>query len=1131
MINRNTRHLPCCRPLRGRGRAGTARLATTLGCLGLLAGLGCYRATGFQRNPMTAEVIPAAFGDRVLGIKSKAGQGDYYLGNDFVHVAIDSNIYGDALQAPLAGAASGGSIVDAGYLQLDPSYNRVSTPSSAMHRLTPVVNQDPAMQVVFDQYALGGTNSQASLTMTGRLLDPSDRLGTGTSPVAGVAVSHTLTIAQLDRFFTVTTVVTNNTAGTLPIRSVGDCLVQQGGGYAFNVPANFDSQGNALATRWGVQIPATTDFTYATGTPVSTSVQAAMVGLMATEPGADTVDSHCGVGILPLDADRLLVASDPQDLLLGGVASMPNRPVFPARLVAGSLPVTGLAPGASLTFHRRLYLLGGSSVATGLVGGLSISADYANTANGLFNLMDLARYVDTSVRPAQDTGVLTFTLSGNAQRQGPLPTEVRIERNVALAGSGAATWQVQRVEWFEPNENLVSRTGLATSTLQVKLPVGTYRMVLTSLVDGQKVTQTRTLFHNLNQYDDVNSQNQVGLAQALVIEKDREFKVDPQDILCPGASTDPNATGVITSNTYSQHYFLTAEANGPTGSMQPLRLTFLNADGTAAPAMRRLRTLGSRWGAAENEPVVASGAIPGQYQFRGGNEMFGTAFTRVLPAMFAWFRNGSSYQVYGTRGPLSELTPLSTGSTFKAFDGQTDVNHSLIVTPRGLPPGWTSFDLPGPGQATTGGTLPVEKLASGLANGIQVVGDTEQDRLVDTARLYYVFRLEYTFDTLIDYEKPASLSAIDRPVDMPYGLDPFVVGGRTSTLPGFGTVSSLFTTAPTSAPPGRRRRQLPVDPGRLPVPGPGPVHSGASAPGPPARRRRQRPGQRPGLHPGGPVHPSRGPRLRQHRSRPVVEPDRAAGVRQTQRRLRRHRAAARRGPGPGRPGPVVQRVQAGAGGLVRHARRPVPHLVHQGPGPVLGQVHPGHPRGPGPYLPEGPARLPGRPVRGARRPPGRRRGGLHRPVPGRERGRPGPRRVRARAGRHRHPGHQPLAHRLDAGERDPGGGERPRGPDPRPGHRPGPVRDRPPALHRHRGRAHAHHRQGRLDRGGGRRAPDHRHHGAVRADLDPLECHNEGHLPDCRHQPDLHRRDRDDQGRLPGSRAVTHERMASRTSS
>jgi hypothetical protein len=767
-----------------------------------LAGLGCYRATGFERNPMVAEVVPETGGDRVLGVKAKAGQGDYFIGNDFIELGIDSTVYGDSLRTPMAGAASGGGIVDAGYIVLDTSYNRVNVPSSAMYRLAPVLNQDPQIQVVFDQFATGNNGGQASITMTGRVLDPNNRLDQGTTVLSGVSVSHTLTIAQLDRFFTLTTVVTNNTGATLPISSVGDCLVQQGGGYAFNVPANFDYQGNALATRWGVQIPSYTDFAYAASTPLQTSVQAAEVGLMALEPGADAVDSHCSLGFLPLDADRLLVASDPQDLL-----TLPNRPTFPARLVVGSLPVGSLAPGQSLSFHRRLYILGGTSVATGIVGGLPISANYPDEANGLFNLMDVARYTDTTIRPVQDTGLLTFTLSGNAQRQGPMPTEIRIERNVGAvtppATGPGATWQVQRVEWLEPNENLSTTTGLAPSILQVKLPVGLYRMVLTSKgVNGQTLVQTRTLFHNLNEVNNVANQNQVGLAQPIWIQKDQEFKVDPNDILCPGAASDPNQSGPITANAYSAQFFQTRELNGPNGNLQPLRLTFLNADGTPAAPMRRQRTLASRWDAVTDLPTPASGHIAGQYQFRGGNEMFGCGFTRLLPTEFAWFPNGGTYQVFGTRGALSQLTGLDTGSTFAAYDGQTDVNHTLTVTPRGLPPGWTSFDLPGPGQATTGGYLPGEKLASAMANGIQVVGHTEQDLLVDPNLLYDDFRHEFETTDLSAYQIPASLSAINRPADFPRGYDPFVVGGRTSTLAGYGTVTALFTPAATAAPLG-----------------------------------------------------------------------------------------------------------------------------------------------------------------------------------------------------------------------------------------------------------------------------------------------------------------------------------------
>lgn len=774
----------------------------TLAGLGLLAAVGCFRATGYQRDPMAAEVIPATGGDRVVGLKSKAGHGDYYLGNDFIQVAIDSTVFGDPLRKPLAGAASGGSIVDAGYLQLDGSFNRISTPGTAMHRLTPVVNQDPAMQVVFSDYRLGNGGGLASLAMTGRILDPANRLGTGTSPVAGVTVSHVLTIAQLDRFFTVTTVVTNNSPATLPIRSVGDCLVQQGGGYAFNVPANFDAQGNALAAPWGVQIPPFTDF----AAPLQTSVQASLVGLMDLEPSADTVDSHCSLGFLPLDADRLLVAADPQDLVLGGVAALANRPVVPARLVVGSLPVVGLAPGQSLTFHRRLYLFGGTSVATNLVGGQPIPANFPGQANGLFNMMDAARFADTDddteFRPVQDFGILTFATSGNAQRQGPQPTEIRIERNVAAATSPAPAgenWQVQRVEWLEPNENLANASGLAPSTLQVLLPVGTYRLVLTSLVNGQKVTQTRTLFHNLNAFDDASGNNQVGLAQPLVVRKGQEFKVDTQDILAPGSVTDPNQTGVIAANPYSLHYFETRGENGAVGELQPLRLTFLNLDGSAAPGMRRMRTLGSLWGAVDNAPVVAPGSISGQFQFRAGNEMFGTGFSRMQSTRFAWFLNGASYRAYGTRGPLSDLAEPASGGPFQAFDGQTDLEHSLIVTPRSLPTGWTSFDLPGPGQATTGGLLPAEKLASALANGVQVVGHTETDAAVDAQGLYTAFQRDFTNDSLADSQRPASLSALERPAAKPFGADPFVVAGRTSTLAGFGTVTALFTPAPTSA--------------------------------------------------------------------------------------------------------------------------------------------------------------------------------------------------------------------------------------------------------------------------------------------------------------------------------------------
>jgi hypothetical protein len=773
------------------------RLLMLVLTMATLAGMGCFRATGLQRSPVAAEVLPAVGGDKVVGLKVKGGSGNLYIGNDFIQVALDDTVYGDPVRTPIAGAASGGSIIDAGYLTLDNSYNRVDTPGNAMNRLTQVVNQDPAQQLVWDQYQPVNSGDQASITMTGGVLD-----STG-ARIQGVTASATFTLSLLDRFITVSTTVTNGTGASLPIQTIGDCLVQQGGGYSFNIPATYDYQGNALpeASQWGVQIPGS-DFT----NPIATSVQASMVGLMDREPGANTLDSHCSLGILPVDADRLLVAADPQDLL---TIDSNLRPVVPFRLVAGSLPqpAGGLAPGASLTYDRRLYIIGGTSIATNIVGGLILPANFPDAANGLFNLMDSARYGDPTIRPSvQDLGFLTFTLSGLSQRQGPVATEVRIERNLTAvtppAVSPGDVWQVQRVEWFEPNENLTSQTLLAPSTLSVLLPVGIYRMVLTSVDQGQTYRQVRTLFQNLNTVNSISGHNQAGTIGPIWIQKGQTFLVNSQDNLSPVAAAvagDPNAVGPITGNAYSMHYFTTREAGSPVGNLQPLRMTFLRTDlANQNPVMRRMRTLAMYYDPVTLQPQPGPGPIPGQHQYRAGNEMFGTGFCRFQTSEFAWLANGGTYAAYGQRGPLSQLEAL----TFSVFEGQSETSHTFTVNPMGLPPSWTSFDVPGPGQATTGGYLPGEKLASAMANGVQVVGHTEQDIQVDAPSLYSDFRAEFGSTLLQPNMIPASLSAINRPAGMPYGQDPFVVGGRTSVLNGYGTATALFTQPATNAPLG-----------------------------------------------------------------------------------------------------------------------------------------------------------------------------------------------------------------------------------------------------------------------------------------------------------------------------------------
>lgn len=132
---------------------------------------GCFRATGLQRSVLAAEEIPAVGGDRPAGLKAAAGPGDYYMGNDYVELALDGTPFGE--RDALAGAASGGSIVDIGFVDLDTSYRRVSAPSDSLERLTPVVNQDPDLALVFDRYEPRVESDTAILEATGDSTIPS----------------------------------------------------------------------------------------------------------------------------------------------------------------------------------------------------------------------------------------------------------------------------------------------------------------------------------------------------------------------------------------------------------------------------------------------------------------------------------------------------------------------------------------------------------------------------------------------------------------------------------------------------------------------------------------------------------------------------------------------------------------------------------------------------------------------------------------------------------------------------------------------------------------------------------------------------------------------------------------------
>ena len=725
-------------------------------------GLGCFRATGVTRPNLAVEEIPQEGGDRVGGLKSTAGPGDFYLGNDYVQLAIDGAAFGD--QPGQLGAASGGSVLDIGTISLDQSFKRVSMPDDMLGRLGPVANQDPDLPLVFDRYLPGKATNLVFLDMHGSLLDPKGKLGAtldAQGRVVGLDVTHRISLGTRDTYFTLETTVTNHSGATLPIENLGDYLSQRGGGYRFVVPATKAYDGTQV-TSWGVEIPGS-DF----ANPLTTSVQAPMVALTSTESSGTTYDDHSGFGILPVDTDQVLVTSDPQHVLAQ------DRPVFPARLVVGGPAVASLADGQSLTYRRRIYVTGGPSFYTSTSGNVA----KPTPSNALFNSMAVAR---TGLRGG-DLGYVAFNSFGTATLGGPLQTEFRVERYLGSAADAStdanpANWSLERVEWREKGDAPSS-----ASTVQMFLPA-----VADPNVSGQ-TQRYRLTATNRNQsatiYTATNTLNTSRPNVATPIQPSKDQAWNLAESLAPERFEVIDSAGNVIAQKQSLHSFTSREAGSTAyDGLQPLRITFAGIGGTADPDMQRTRKVSSYFEPIYKGKAVTGGNV-GSYQYQAGNQAFGTSFAYTFSPLSSFFATGD-YLAYGTRGPLSFLDTIPVS----AFDGQTYTSHMFVVVKASLPTGWTSFDLPGPTQATTGGFNPGEMLSSALAEGVQVVARTEQDEQTDPTALRSEFRAE--FDT-----NNTSLSDAQRDA---IGNDPFVVGARSSVLSD-GTVTALFTPPPTTA--------------------------------------------------------------------------------------------------------------------------------------------------------------------------------------------------------------------------------------------------------------------------------------------------------------------------------------------
>lgn len=740
---------------------GTVRALAPLALLLVAGGTGCFRATGLARPSVAVEEIPASGGDRVSGLKATAGPGDFYLGNDSVHLAVDGAAFGD--REGQFGAPSGGAVLDVGTIELDQSFHRVSAPTDMVERFGPVANQDPDLPLVFDRYVPGTDVNAVHLDMQGYLLDPKGKLGVATDSqgrVSGVTVKHRISLNKGETFFTLETTLTNGSSASLPLRNLGDHLSQRGGGFRFVVPAVSTFAGAPLNT-WGVEIPGS-DFT----APLTTSVVAPMVGFMGAESAGNTLDSHASLGVLPLDVDSLLVASDPQHALTE------NRPTFPGRLVVGSPAVASLASGQSLSYRRRLYILGGPSIA---------EAALPAQTSWIFSEMTLAR----AAMRGEDFGFLAFNSFGTALRGGPLQTEFKFERytytgsvpfdlgDPANPANQPENWRLERVEWREQTD-----VPSAIHAVPVYLPVipnpATGQSQRYRMSARNAFQQAAPLYLATNIFDSKESRplGPITLSKAVPWEVSELLSPERGDVL--------DASGNVVRQKQTVHGF-SARQSGTLelSGMNPLRFTFQGV-GVPDPKMQRIRQMSSIFSAVlkgkEVYPLVAN---LGAYQYTAGNQVFGTAFGANGAAAAMFFAPGD-YLAHATRGPMSALDTLP----LKAFDGQLDTSHGFVVTAPTLPAGWTSFDLPAPTQATTGGFNPGEMLSSALAEGIQVVARTEEDVLTDPTALRAEFRAEIDYPTVTDAQRA------------PLGSDPFVVGARSATL-GDGFATALFTPSPT----------------------------------------------------------------------------------------------------------------------------------------------------------------------------------------------------------------------------------------------------------------------------------------------------------------------------------------------
>jgi len=772
-------------------------LLSAASALALLVGVGCYHATGYDRAALIAEEIPAIGGTRVPGLKSMAGAGDYYIGNDFVGLAVDGTPLSES--AGIADAPGGGSIVDVGFISLDTSYRRVPMPCDMLERLTSVVNQDPDISLVFDRFIADNQTDFSTLEMHGQIHDPKHKL-TGASWngefVKDVSAMTVISLGSLSRVYTIETTITNNSDSNVDIRSIGDFLYQRGGGFRILATVNEDFNGKPLShwdlnrydsvpindpnavfshSRWGVDIPQM-NF----DDPLYSSVRSGPIAFMCTEPGTDTLDCHVSLGLMPLneDEEQFLIVSDKQDSL------NEIRPKFPKRFVAGGLAKNSpLEPDKSITHKRRLFVKGGISCAPDY-SVIFYTQNTPNQATGIMNDM----LAEMFARKEKKLAMLYFYTEGTGTRTSPLPLELRFERYIGELDplkepdslkndTEPDHWKLERLEWMEPPESSYSDAygyyTTPTYTFGVFLRPGTYRIIARNRDDSS------ILLEGTNS----NEEDRPTTATYIVLEEDKTFFLTEQ--ISPERSRIYSDYGSRTSQAQNQFIISTRGNDSPSGFIQPMRFAISGLgdlpDPTKDPINRRFKSITSTFDPTARMPRPPASNYPGPYHFVGGNSAFGVQNVEGIGGISV---APGLYQAYGARGPLSILESFRL-DTRPGLGAQTQLVTTFQAP---LPEGWIAFDTPGPSQATSGGMLPCEQLSSALAEGVDVVARAELDFQTDANALYSDFTSDLNYAE--DFIKAVAFDE---------AIKPFIVGARTSNLDGYGTATAYFTPVDVNA--------------------------------------------------------------------------------------------------------------------------------------------------------------------------------------------------------------------------------------------------------------------------------------------------------------------------------------------